>query len=184
MRKKSKRLVKCSIRILCEAVRMFEAAERILCLRAQIARLWQRLLLSATNGKKRERERETRCPQWEKARRKRTHSRRRADSSHGLVKSARRRISKGGSFCDRRAQKDSLLRVPHPLLFAPRDKQIVCTLQHAKIAPTFPLVGLRFVGEIRKIARVTKQEGQAGALGICGRAKNGKADRDLMGNFT
>jgi len=30
---------------------------------------------------------------------------------------------------------------------------------------------------------VTKQEEQGGALGICGRRKNGKPDRDLMGNF-
>lgn len=130
---------------------MFEAAERILCLRAQIARLWQRLLLSAIERKEGRERRDARD------------ERRRGGKGRILVgEPIHLMVSLSphdvGYRREARSATGGRKRIPssefHPLLSASRDKQIVCrTLQHAKIAPTFPLVGLRFVGEIRKIER-------------------------------
>lgn len=165
---------------------MLKQPERILCLRAQIAWLWQRLLLSAIGRKE---GKEMRYPRWEEAGRERTHSRRGIDSSRGLVKSPHDvGYRREAPFFDRRAQKD-LSSEFRPLLSVLRDKQIVCrALKHAEIAPTRRVSSGRLAicrrdSKDREIVRVSKQEGQGGASGICDRAKNGKADRDLMGNF-
>lgn len=167
---------------------MFEAAERILCLRAQIAWLWQRLLLSAIGRKE---GKETRYPRWEEARKERTHSRRGTDSSHGLVKSPHDVEYRREACSSTGGRKRTPPLIASSVRFCPYFATNKLSVVHWNTRKsfrrvTFPPVDLRSVGEIRKIERSRvwrnkKNKEEPG--GICGWVKNGKADRDLMGNF-
>lgn len=132
---------------------MFEAAERILCLRAQIAWLWQRLLLSAIGRKE---GKETRYPRRGEARRERTHSRRRTDSSRGLVKSPHdvgyRREARSSTGGRKRTPPPSSVRFC-PFFATNKLSVVHWNTRKSPRRVAFPPVDLRSVGEIRKIER-------------------------------